>query len=76
MGRGIHWLGGTGGRGLLDWVWLTAGFTLLAGLVLRLSGGFFGPEVRYVGIAALALGIILAVLGWAGEKLSGDSEHH
>jgi hypothetical protein len=76
MGRhGLQWLSGEGGRSLLDWVWLAAGFTLLAGLVMRLSSGFVGThEFRFAGMAVLAVGIVLAVLGWIGEKVAHDTE--
>ena len=65
MGRGIHWLGSAGGRGLLDWVWLAAGFTLLLGLVLRVSGSYFGSHVRFIGIAATC---------WQTASISGERE--
>jgi len=76
MGRhGLPWLGSGGGRVFLDWLWLGSGFILLAGLGLRVCAGFIGsPHLRLFGIAMLALGVILAVIAWLGEKLGGDSE--
>lgn len=76
MGRhGLQWLGTAGGKTFLDWLWLGAGFILLAGLTLRVCAGFLSsPQLRLFGIALLALGVLLAVVAWIGEKLSGDPE--
>ena len=75
MGRhGLQWLGTGGGRVFLDWLWLGSGFILLAGLSLRVCAGFLSsPQLRLFGIALLALGVLLAVLAWIGEKLSSDA---
>jgi hypothetical protein len=78
MGRhGLQWLGSGGGRAFLDWLWLGSGFILLTGLTLRVCAGLFASQqVRFTGIAMLALGVLLAVLAWVGERVSGDTGEH
>ena len=77
MVRGLQRLGGNGGRTLIDGLWFGAGFVLLVGLLLRVAAGFLSHfPLRLIGIAALALGVLLAVLAWAAEKVLHDNGPH
>ena len=70
---GLQWLGSGSGRALLDWLWLGSGFVLLIGLSLRVCAGLLhNPHLRLTGIALLALGVLLAVFAWLGERLASD----
>jgi len=54
-------------------LWTAAGLTLLLGIFLRLAGGIFASgNVRLAGVLALGIGVLLAVLGWLGDKLRGN----
>lgn len=58
-------------RILLERLWIAAGLVVLVGFVLRPLGSFFGrPEIRHLGIAVIAIGIVIAVLGWCAEKVA------
>lgn len=56
-------------RILLERLWIAAGVVVLAGFVLRPIGSFFGrPDIRHLGIAIIAIGVVIAVVGWLAEK--------
>ncbi len=58
-------------RILLERLWIAAGLVVLAGFVLRPLGSFFGlREIRHLGIAVIAVGVVIAVLGWCAEKVA------
>jgi len=40
------------------------------GFILRPLGPYFGRELRYTGIAVIALGLVVAVVAWLGERWS------
>ena len=49
-------------------LWIAAGMLVLAGFILRPLGAYFGREVRFTGIAMIAIGAIVAVIAWADER--------
>jgi hypothetical protein len=51
-------------------LWIVAGAITLVGFILRPLGSYFGRELRYTGIAMIALGLVLAVIAWLGERWS------
>ena len=51
-------------------LWIASGTIVLVGLILRPLGSYFGRELRYTGIAVIALGLVLAVIAWLGERWS------
>jgi hypothetical protein len=57
-------------RVLPDGLWIAAGTIVLVGFILRPLGSYFGRELRYTGIAVIALGLVLAVIAWLGERWS------
>jgi hypothetical protein len=51
-------------------LWLASGAIVLAGFVLRPLGTYFGRELRYTGIAVIAIGLVVAVIAWLTERWS------
>jgi hypothetical protein len=51
-------------------LWIAAGTIALVGFILRPLGSYFGRELRYTGIAVIALGLVVAVVAWLGERWS------
>ncbi len=51
-------------------LWIAAGVIVLAGFILRPLGTYFGRELRYTGIAVIALGLVVAVIAWLSERWS------
>ena len=49
-------------------LWITAGVIVFIGFVLRPLGSYFGRELRYTGIVAIAIGAVVAVIAWADER--------
>jgi hypothetical protein len=49
-------------------LWIGSGALVLAGCILRPLGSYFGRELRYTGIAAIALGLVLALIAWLSER--------
>lgn len=67
-------LGGTSRKlTLATGLWITAAMMVVAGFILRLLASLLSlSPLRYGGIAVLALGLAVAVLGWVSERLSAD----
>jgi hypothetical protein len=56
---------------LASGLWVGAAAIVIAGFVLRMFAGLLGlPQLRFTGIAAIAIGLALAVLGWISERFS------
>jgi hypothetical protein len=51
-------------------LWLASGALVLAGFILRPLGTYFGRELRYTGIAVIAIGLVVAVIAWLSERWS------
>ena len=51
-------------------LWIAAGVIVLIGFVLRPLGSYLGHQLRYTGIAVIAIGAIVAVIAWADERWS------
>ena len=51
-------------------LWIAAGLIVLVGFILRPLGSYLGRELRYTGIAIIAIGAIVAVIAWADERWS------
>ncbi|HXP77553.1 MAG TPA: hypothetical protein VN823_25695 [Stellaceae bacterium] len=51
-------------------LWIASGLIVLAGFILRPLGSYFGRELRYTGIAVIALGLVVAVIAWLTERWS------
>ena len=49
-------------------LWIAAGMIVLVGFILRPLGSYFGRELRYTGIALIAIGAIVALVAWADER--------
>ena len=59
------------GFSLAHGLWIAAAAIVLAGFALRLLASLLGlPHLRFSGIAALALGLGIAGLGWVSERLA------
>jgi len=56
-------------RVLLERLWIAAGLVVLVGFVLRPIGSFLHwAEIREAGIAVIAVGVVIAVVGWLAER--------
>jgi len=56
-------------RVLLERLWIAAGVVVLIGFVLRPIGSFLHwAEIREAGIAVIAVGVVIAVVGWLAER--------
>ena len=51
-------------------LWIASGLIVLAGFILRPLGSYFGRELRYTGIAVIAIGLVVAVIAWLSERWS------
>ena len=49
-------------------LWIASGAIVLVGFILRPMGSYFGREIRYTGIAVIALGLVVAVIAWLSER--------
>jgi hypothetical protein len=49
-------------------LWIASGAIVLTGFILRPMGSYFGREIRYTGIAVIALGLVVAVIAWLSER--------
>jgi hypothetical protein len=49
-------------------LWIAAGVIVLIGFILRPLGSYLGRELRYAGIAVIALGAVVALIAWADER--------
>lgn len=55
-------------RVFVNVLWTAAGLCVAIGFLLRPLGRFFaGPDLRLVASIVIAVGLVLAVLGWIGE---------
>jgi hypothetical protein len=65
-------VGSTGGKSRVfpGGLWIAAGAIALVGFILRPLGSYFGRELRYTAIAVIALGLVVAVVAWLGERWS------
>ena len=55
-------------RALPGTLWIASGSTVLVGFILRPLGSYFGREIRYTGIAVVALGLVIAIVAWLTER--------
>jgi hypothetical protein len=67
--------GNRSGRGRDRWLvtglWGASVLIVISGFVLRAFGSFLHrSDLRVTGVAFIACGVIVAVLGWLGEKLA------
>lgn len=51
-------------------LWIASGTIAFAGFIVRPLGSYFGRELRYTGIAMIALGLVVAVIAWLTERWS------
>jgi hypothetical protein len=56
-------------------LWIASGVIVLTGFVLRPLGTYFGRELRYTGIAVIAIGLVVAVIAWLSERWY-QAKHH
>jgi len=52
-------------------LWIAAALLVVAGFLLRTMASMLGhAELRFAGVVVIAIGILLAVIGWIGERLA------
>jgi hypothetical protein len=51
-------------------LWIASGAIMLIGFILRPLGSYFGRELRYTGIAVIAIGLVVAIVAWLTERWS------
>jgi len=57
-------------RRVVNGIWVAAAVIVLAGFILRsLSSLFANAGLRYSGIAVIAVGLAVALVGWVGERV-------
>lgn len=57
-------------RVFVNALWAVAGLCVVLGFVLRPIGRFFdGPDLRLASAIVIAIGLLVAVLGWIGETV-------
>jgi hypothetical protein len=57
-------------RMVVNWLWIIAAGSCVAGFMLRtLSSVLARADLRITGIALIAIGLAIAVLGWVGERI-------
>jgi hypothetical protein len=66
--------GATSQRGaarlFVNFLWAAAGLCVVLGFLVRPIGRFFdGPDLRLASAIVIAIGLLLAVLGWIGEMV-------
>ena len=68
-----HRTEGEGGERLFaNGLWVAAALIVVAGFLLRSLSSVIGHrELRLAGIIVIGIGIVLAVIGWIGERLAG-----
>ena len=60
-------------RWLVTGLWGSSVLIVVAGFVLRAFGSFLHrPDLRVAGVAFIACGLVVAVLGWLSEKLANS----
>jgi hypothetical protein len=63
--------GGDRGRFFANGLWVAAALIVVAGFLLRSLSSILGhAELRLAGIIVIAIGILLAVIGWIGERVA------
>jgi Flp pilus assembly protein protease CpaA len=51
-------------------LWLASGVVVVAGFLLRPLARFLGgPDLRLLGVIVIAVGVVLGICGWVGEKI-------
>lgn len=66
-------VGGGAGRSfsLAYGLWIAAAALVVAGFVLRILASLLSvPHLRFGGVAVIAVGLGVAVLGWVSERLA------
>jgi hypothetical protein len=62
-------------RSLVTALWIVAASIFITGCVLRvLASAVIGYHLRITGVAFIAIGLAVAVLGWVGERVLARSE--
>jgi len=57
-------------RVFVNVLWAAAGLCVALGFIVRPLGRFFaGPDLRLAAAIVIAVGLVLAVLGWIGEMV-------
>jgi ABC-type uncharacterized transport system permease subunit len=58
-------------RLVVNTLWVAAAATVVAGFVLRALSSVLGRgDLRVAGVALIAVGLGIAVLGWVGERIA------
>ncbi len=66
-------IGGDGGkeRLLVNCLWVGAAAIVTSGFVLRVLASLLGrPDLRFIGIVIIAIGIVVGGFGWIGERFT------
>jgi hypothetical protein len=59
-------------RSLVTALWIVAAAIFATGSVLRIAASELnGYHLRITGVALIAVGLAVAILGWAGERIVG-----
>jgi hypothetical protein len=62
--------GRSGNRLLVNGLWTAAAAIVIAGFVLRLLASVMSHAyLRGIGVALIAVGVVIAVLGWVSERV-------
>jgi VIT1/CCC1 family predicted Fe2+/Mn2+ transporter len=57
-------------RWLIRALWVSAALTVIGGFLLRLAANFLHrADIRLVGVALLALGLVMALIAWTAETM-------
>ncbi|HXP32013.1 MAG TPA: hypothetical protein VN832_13040 [Stellaceae bacterium] len=60
-------------RWVVSGLWSASVVIVIAGFVMRAFGSFLHrPDLRLAGVVFIAIGVVIAVLGWFGEKFIGN----
>jgi len=66
-------IGGERERWIVSGLWSASVIIVVAGFVLRACGSFLHrPDLRLAGVVFIASGVVVAVIGWFGEKFSSN----
>jgi undecaprenyl pyrophosphate phosphatase UppP len=58
-------------RTIANTLWIAAGVTVAVGFLLRPAARYLiGHELRVAAMAVIAIGVIIALLAWAAERLA------